>query len=149
MKTKLLSSIYLISLSVLFAACGNQKEQTDDCSTLECEQQALYDQIIIVHDEVMPKLSEISTLKARIEAQMNLATDSLVKIDWLHHLKALDAADESMWVWMRQFDSQMDSVATDTSYKYFENQKIEVDEVAVNIKTSISVAEKALEAGKP
>ena len=134
---------------MFLVACGNQKEQANECSTLECEQQALYDQIILVHDEVMPRLSEISTLKARIEAEMNLATDSLAKSDWLHHLKALDAADESMWVWMRQFDSQMDSVATDTSYKYFENQKIEVDEVALNIKTSIGEAEKALDAGKP
>ena len=149
MKPKLLLSIYLISLSVLFAACGNQKEQKNDCSTLECEQQVLYDQIILVHDEVMPRLSEISTLKARIEAQMNQATDSLVKNSWLGHLKALDAADESMWVWMRQFESQMDSVATETSIKYFENQKIEVDEVAVNINSSISEAEQALEAVKP
>ena len=134
---------------MFFVACGNQKEQANECSTLECEQQVLYDQIILIHDEVMPRLSEISTLKARIEAEMNESTDSLVKSDWLHHLKTLDAADESMWVWMRQFESQMDSVATETSIKYFENQKIEVDEVAVNINSSISEAEQALKAVKP
>ena len=142
------ATIILLSL-FLSVGCGNQNDQKNECASLACQQQELYDQIILVHDEVMPKLSDIAILKGKIKEQLALATDSVVIMQWQDHLQALDAADQAMWVWMRQFESEMDTVVSEATFRYFEEQMLKVDTVAFNINRSIEHAEQALGNDQP
>ena len=138
-------SILLVIISVVLFSCGQgSKEEQSDCTTPQCEQQQMYDEVIAVHDEVMPKLSQISELKAAIEARMDAEDDSLAKSNWFELMQTLDEADESMWVWMRQFNPEMDSTAIEANMIYLGEQQKEVDEVALKINSSIEKAEQAL-----
>ena len=129
---------------IALAACGpGAKEKI--CDTVQCEQQVLYDQVIELHDEVMPKLSQISALKSEIEVKMEASVDSIERSEWLQLMQQLDEADVSMWVWMRQFKPDMDSTVTVEDMAYLETQLKQVAEVAQNINGSIERSKKALE----
>lgn len=66
----------------------------------------LYSEVMAIHDEVMPKMGDIYTLKEGLKKKLadNPATDKRSEIE--SAISKLDAADESMRVWMRQFDSE-------------------------------------------
>ena len=129
---------------IALAACGpGSKEKI--CDTVQCEQQVLYDQVIELHDEVMPKLSQISALKSEIEVKMEASADSIERSEWLQLMQQLDEADVSMWVWMRQFKPDMDSTVTVEDMAYLETQLKQVAGVAQNINGSIERSKKALE----
>lgn len=92
---KLFQIIALAVVSVFFFACGNNAEQQE-------AEQASWDEMMVVHDEVMPKMAEISSLrrdlKARMEALDSTQTEQAATIDAT--LAQLDAADIGMMNWM-------------------------------------------------
>lgn len=89
-KMILLALAFLTGLS----ACGTNQVQ-------EAEQQKLWDEMMVVHDEVMPKMSDINALSKQMEA----ATADTALTDELRDaarkaLYDLQAADKAMWDWM-------------------------------------------------
>lgn len=140
MKTRF---FYLLSILFLSVSCGTSSTNSD-CTSDECLKKEAYDKVIAVHDEVMPKMSYISELKGQIEERMDSSSDSL-KIEELKNLMInLDAADESMWAWMHQFNSDLEDVEIDEALDYLKSEQENVDEVARKINDSISAAEEEL-----
>ena len=129
----------LISL----AACTGQSK-SDECITDECLKQQAYDKVIAVHDDVMPKLRMISDLKGEIEERMKSSLDSVTFNHYLQLMQELDAADESMWIWMRAFNSDIENLPLDSALNYLEVEQRKVDEVAERINSSITAAQTAL-----
>lgn len=135
---------FFISLAILFTiSCGSSNTNTD-CTSDECLKQEAYDKVIAAHDEVMPKLSYISELKGRIEEQMNATEDSLEVANWKELMINLDVADEAMWVWMRQFNSDLEDESIEDALAYLKSEQEHIDEVARKINTSIANAEEKL-----
>lgn len=92
----LLASLFI--LSILLFACGGGADPVA----------ALQDQVIAVHDEVMPKIGEVSELKKQLEAERTrlLAAetpDSLQAEIITGQIVLLEAANEGMMDWMRNF----------------------------------------------
>jgi hypothetical protein len=125
------------------AACSGEKK-ADECTSEECLKQQAYDKVIAVHDEVMPKLGKISDLKGEIENRMKSSIDSATSNKYLSLMQDLDAADESMWVWMRSFKSDIETLPLDSALNYLQAEQEKVDKVAEKINTSIAAAEAAL-----
>ena len=102
------------------------------------EVQALYDEVMFVHDEVMPEMSTIHRLKKQIRKlpeQDSLCYDLI---------KQLDEADEAMMSWMAQFKT--DKEASDQEkINYLKEEKNKITEVSRLMKTSISDATSFLE----
>ncbi len=80
---KLLIFICLVSL---FSACREK-------STLEQE-------VIAVHDEVMPKLGELNKDRRNLQDILKNTTDENVKAELLQAITALEKADDGMMDWM-------------------------------------------------
>ena len=140
MKTRFFSLPVLLLISM---SCSTST--TDNaCDTNECLKQKAYDKVIAVHDEVMPKLAYISELKGRIEERMNATQDSLAVADWQSLMVDLDAADEAMWVWMRQFNADLEETPVEEALAYLKSEQEKVDEVADKINTVIATAEDRL-----
>ena len=133
----------LILVLVVLAACTGQSK-SDECTTDECLKQQAYDKVIAVHDDVMPKLRMISDLKGEIEERMKSSLDSVAFNQYLQLMQELDAADESMWVWMRAFNSDIENLPLDSALNYLEAEQRKVDEVAERINSSITAAQTAL-----
>ena len=132
-------------LTIIIYISGCSSTTSDqDCTTDECLKQQAYDNVIAVHDEVMPKMSYVSELKGKIEQRMNASTDSLVIATWQELMVNLDVADEAMWVWMRQFNSDLEEVAIDEAMAYLKAEQQKIDDVARKINEAIAAAEENL-----
>ena len=130
------------TIIILSGCVGTASEQ--DCTSDECLRKQAYDNVIKVHDEVMPKMSYISELKGQIEERMNATDDSLLIASWQELMVNLDVADDAMWVWMRQFNSDLEEVAVDEAMAYLKAEQQKIDEVARKINEAIATAEENL-----
>jgi len=133
---------FLTILVITLGCTSNTSEQ--DCASDECLRKQAYDKVIAVHDSVMAKMSYISELKGQIEQRMNSEEDSLMIAGWQSLMINLDSTDDAMWVWMRQFNSDLEEVAIDEALLYLKSEQDNINEVARKINEAIAIAEQKL-----
>jgi hypothetical protein len=112
--------------------------------TQTSENQKLYNEVMKVHDEVMPKMNDIHKLKMaikeRIEKNQNLSKVERMKLDAMY--AKLDSANDGMMVWMREFRPLPDSVGEEKAKKYLENEMERVNAVRKRMLDAIEAAGK-------
>ena len=126
---KLLLFILIIPL---FFSCDNQKE--------------LYSEVMVIHDTAMAKMDKIITLKSALKEKAqamsqdttNTNIEEVKKINDL--ILNLDAADESMMNWMREFHQDYESHAKEEIMDYLENQKDRITKVGEEMNQAIEAA---------
>jgi len=134
-------SRFFIAVFFILSACAPDKKESNE---------TLKQEVISIHDEVMPKMDELKKLKKQILQKSNgLAADSTGvpgEIEKLNTIASdLDSAFEGMFVWMRQFKSTYEEMTEEEIETYLLDQKIKVQKVNEDVKASISVAKKELE----
>lgn len=139
-----MARFFILGIIIFSIASCTTSSSEGDCTSDLCIKQQAYDKVIAVHDEVMPKLSQISDLKGRIEEQMNASVDSITVASWTALMEDLDAADEAMWVWMRQFNSDLEELPLAEVLEYLQEEQKKIDGVADMINGSIAKAEERL-----
>jgi hypothetical protein len=140
--TKMRTELFFLLIFTLYIGCSPTSEQT--CDSDECLKQRAYDSVINVHDEVMSKMSYISELKGKIELRMNATQDTLDLGDWQRLMKNLDKADQGMYAWMHNFDSDMDDMAINEALAYLKLENKKINEVSKEINGAITEAETRL-----
>jgi hypothetical protein len=128
---------------VLIASCTDPKMQKVETLKTEC---------IAIHDEVMPRMSEIVEISSGIkEMRAELDTDTtdsaaLIRKNLVLQVELLDSAHESMMVWMNEYvpDYDLDHDA-DQSIKFYEEQKVRIAEVKELMLKSIEDGKNTLE----
>ena len=135
-----------LPIAILFItiSCGTSGTK-EECKTDDCLKQKAYDKVIAVHDDVMPKLSQIAALKGEIEEQINTSQDSLEIAIWHEVMLGLDVADEAMWAWMRQFNSDLEDVEIKEALAYLKEEQKKIDTVAKKINNALEKAEASIE----
>jgi len=151
-KTQLLMKILPKYLSIglfLLVGCGKsgQHENHDqDDDSANNPNQALYDQVMDIHDEVMPKSDEIYNLKKEIKDKLTSTPDlSSDKKEKLNQIVAeLDSADHSMMDWMHKFKPLPDSANQELAREYLENEMERIKIVRELINGSLQKAKEEL-----
>ncbi len=86
--------LFLLLPFVLIFSCNNQQKQIDQ----------LKDEVIAIHDEVMPKTADINRVKRKLKA---IAKDTTLtetqKGQLLNQITELTKANEAMSQWMAEF----------------------------------------------
>lgn len=101
MKLKFILSLLLVSLVVL--ACKNDaKKEAETTATKENTQM---EKIVEVHDELMPKMSEISLMITQLEESMDGTANDSLKLAAVADLKG---ANKDMMDWMMEFSEDYD-----------------------------------------
>ena len=130
MKT-ILPVLSLVMLTLVLG-CGEKKQ----------DNQALYDEVMKVHDEVMPKMDDIYKLKQELKKQIsdsaNLADEKRKMIEAT--ILKLDSASESMMVWMRNFNPLPDSLGEEKARAYLEDQQAKIKSVKEEMLDAIDKA---------
>ena len=137
-------------IPVFFAlACGGHKshdheghEAAATDTTEATGNQLLYEKVMKVHDEVMPKLNDIYTLKEGLKDKI-AKTPSMAeakKKEIEQTIVQLDSASENMMVWMRAFNAPPDSLGEEKAREYLEGQMEKVQKVKTDILESIEKA---------
>lgn len=141
---KNLKGLIIIALFAL-AACGKSGEHDhahDDGATEEGPNQALYDQVMDVHDEVMPKMDEIMKLKRELQDKIANSPDMVVerKEQLEKVISNLDSASTAMMNWMHEFNPLPDSVDQERAREYLESEMERIRKVKTLTLESIDKA---------
>jgi hypothetical protein len=137
------SSGFVLFVILLLSSCAKSSEhkEHEDDMTKDDPNQALYDQVMAVHNEVMPKTGEIYQLKKELKDKI-LVEPGRSK-DFEQAIAELDSADHSMMDWMHKFN-EPDSVTQEVAREYLENEMVKINQVKELINTSIQKAKDQL-----
>lgn len=129
-----------------FVACENAGTQTNQPSTESTAQSQLeaqtWDEVIGIHDEVMPEMSTISRIKRRVSAYLEEQTSSQPssKTELLDLLTQLQQAEDGMWDWMynfQQLEPLQDSLDHQGILNYLEYERERIEKVKAEMVQSI------------
>ena len=126
----------ILILTVIVFSC--QSSQESELGTLK-------DEVMSIHDEVMPKMGELR----RVRKSLLIQADSLVGIDSIASSKLtylrdeIDNANEGMMQWMRNFEPEFEGTNEEIK-AYLEEQKIAVTKVKDDMNASLASGKEAL-----
>ena len=84
----------------------------------------LMDEVIAIHDEVMPEMGDIRKTRKALLEKLETSTDEELNKVLQEQANKLDESHEAMFVWMRQFNPEPDSAMTDAMFhEYLVDQK--------------------------
>ncbi len=140
---------YLFIALILLSGCGksgqheNSKDQEEASSNNP--NQALYDKVMDIHNEVMPKSDEIYQLKKDLKEKAGVASLTAEKKKQFDQIIAeLDSADHSMMDWMHKFKPLPDSANQELAREYLENEMERIKTVRELINSSLQKAKEEL-----
>ena len=107
--------------------------------------QTLYNEVMKVHDEVMPKMGDLYNLKKELEKKIaDTPTMSEEKKKEIESIIAkLDSADQGMRDWMHHFNPIPDSVGEEKAREYLEDEMEKVKKVKADILEAMEEAKGA------
>ena len=144
-----LKNIFFATL-ILATACSknstHEGHDQQDANTDSSPNQALYDQVMSIHDEVMPKSQDCYKLKKELEEKI-AATPNLIaekKKELEMAINQLDSADRSMMDWMHKFNPLPDSADQETARAYLESEIEKINKVKSLVNESIDKAKEII-----
>jgi hypothetical protein len=131
MKAQIFFLVLLIT-----AGCSKSGRDTTAGDPVDDESnQAMYDKVMDIHDEVMPKMDDLYNIKRTLQESITETTelpeDKRKEIELV--IAEIEAANEGMMVWMREFDPPMDSASEEELRDYLEEQMVKVKKVREDI----------------
>ena len=138
----------LILLALVFSLSGCQQQSSSEKSNSSPnagENQELYEEVMAIHDEVMPRMDEMYKLKRKLKDHLSQTTISADKQKEIAAaIKQLDIASEGMMEWMRAFNPIPDSAGQEEGRTYLLAEKEKIQQVKEEMLQSIETA-KSLE----
>lgn len=132
-------TLYLVALLAL-ASCGENavKQPVETVATENDPTEVLFNEVMQVHDEVMPKMETIQALKMEVEP-LTAEGESAEYV-----FNELEKADSAMMQWMRDFRVP-ENIDSESKKTYLETEKIKIENVKTMMLNSIEMAEGFLE----
>jgi regulator of replication initiation timing len=147
--TYLFMGIFLLALTTGCGGSANAEQSPAEkgASKLVAAEEKLWDEVMEIHDEVMPKMTEINRLSKQLKDAM--ANNQVAATDTSEVKKviaALTKADEGMWDWMHNL-KQLDRVQAEEAnhedvMKYLRGEKVAMVRVRMDMINSIETAQK-------
>lgn len=128
-----MNRLRIFVLATFFASCGGNKGDTSSMVTSDSTdvKRVLYEQVMDIHDEVMPKIGDIEKFKQRLKDQIakapNMVPETRKQLE--RRISNLDSVGKMMWNWMHEFNMPADSVDAETYREYMEGQMEKVKKV--------------------
>ena len=109
------------------------------CKSKENKVQDLHTEVMEIHDEVMPKMTNLHSSRKELEIALKQGADSIKVFELL---EKVDAADEAMMVWMDEFDMPDSTVDEAIVLDYLQAEKVRILKVKTDIESCVgSVSE--------
>ncbi len=103
-------------------ACERKVESTNTSDNT-----SVADEVMAIHDSVMPKMGDLRKTRKALLDQAENETDSMVLVALLGKANQLDSAQKAMMGWMRQYNPT-----------YYEDQKKMIQEVKDLMESALS-----------
>ncbi|MBL3656613.1 hypothetical protein [Fulvivirga sediminis] len=152
---KKIQIIVFILLSVIACKKGKFTENRDieiENKEVPPEKRAekdLYDEVMDVHDEAMPKMDRLMKLKGQLQEKYDIGKDQEKATEndlekYHEAIKKLEKADEAMMEWMHKFEPQEDNTDHDKVMEYYQDQKESIIKVNEQMEEAMKNAEATL-----
>ncbi|WP_462247792.1 hypothetical protein [Ekhidna sp.] len=128
---------YLTLLFIaLVVACSPSKEN---------ELKTLKDEVMAIHDEVMPKIGDLRKVRMELESLSDslMATDSTRAMELSSLAADISDASEGMMMWMRNYEPEFEGTEAEIK-AYLEGQKVSIQKVKEDMLESMESGEQAL-----
>lgn len=139
-----LTTLTLILPLFFLAACQQSAEHqgSHHAEDQPGANQELYDQVMSIHDEVMPKMNDLHKHKTALKTRLEMpGLPEQEKQEILNEIARLDSASEGMMVWMRQFDPLPDSAGEEKARAYLQSELEKVKQVREDILEALQSAQ--------
>ena len=133
-KNKYHTTLGFVLLGLFFVACSTSTQQ----SKLQSDIEQMDKEIMDYHDEAMPKMGKLLTLRSKINKQMDTCEDEMLKYSLQQISYNLTKADNDMMKWMHEYKSPG---INDTAMHYLSTQRDIIKNVRNEVFTSIEKAE--------
>lgn len=124
---KLLILVVLVALGCGKPATSHDDHPGDSTDT----NRALYDEVMDIHDQVMPKMSDIYALKKQLQDQIaaspQLVDEERKKLE--KRISNLDSVGQLMMAWMHDFSPLPDSADQESAREYLESEMEKIKKV--------------------
>lgn len=120
------STLFLLLPLVLFLQCGNPSRESQSTTDMDSTSanEALYHNVMDIHDEVMPRTQDLYNLSKRLKdsiaANPSMAAD--VKSQLEKRIASLDSVNKMMMDWMHHFSPPDDSLGQEVAREYLEGE---------------------------
>lgn len=136
---------YLLSMSLFLAACGDggSAEQNGEelAAASEQMQDSLWQQMMNVHDEVMPQMGEMNRVSQDLKAKAAELEDEAQSEPIEEVAESLDQAHEGMMEWMsnlQPLDKVRAEMGTDEVNSYLKAETEKIAKVKEDMMTSLA-----------
>ena len=122
MKYTLLRFALGLVVTILIFNCGKKGDDHSNHSNGDevSSNQVLYNQIMDIHDEVMPKTEEIYNITKQLKTALNEATTGAEKMLLERQISYFDSVNNMMMDWMHEFKTLPDTTNEETARAYYE-----------------------------
>jgi len=125
-------SFAILAMILLFACSkpsGHEGHDQKDANT-DNPNEALYNQVMDVHDEVMPRMDDIYKLKRGLQEKLEIkGISEEEKKDLESRIAHLDSASQLMMEWMHKFNPLPDSADQEAAREYLESEMERIKKV--------------------
>ncbi|MEM1339715.1 MAG: hypothetical protein AAF634_10995 [Bacteroidota bacterium] len=136
---KIVFLVFTFLLTISFTSCKTEKKE---------EGPTQMEQVMAIHDEVMPKMGKLGKLVAELKQKVD-STEEGLRYDAA--MKDLQAAHQSMMDWMKGFGDRFDSseildgkALTAQKQKWLDEEEEKVKALQQQINSSLEKAEELL-----
>jgi chemotaxis protein histidine kinase CheA len=148
MRFSIFASFFL--LSFLLMGCGGSASSGEQASEENPQQaeQAAWDEMMETHDAVMPKMAALNRTGRELKAVAETTEDKAVKENINQTVKSLEAASESMMVWMGELQ-KLSELREDKSHEeimaYLKEEKANISQVKEDMEKSLKNGQELLD----
>jgi hypothetical protein len=121
-------------------ACGSKSSSDHSGHTMTNDggpNQVLYNEVMDIHDEVMPATEDLYNISKGLKAQLKEATVDSVKISLEKRIRYIDSVNTMMMDWMRKFRPMPDTVNEERAREYYESELEKIKTVKEAMLTAI------------
>lgn len=120
--------------SLVLLSCGRPsgENQADNAGADSTDaNKVLYDQVMEIHDEVMPQMEDIEAFKRKLKDQIaaspTMIEEERKKLE--KRISNLDSVGQMMWDWMHQWQPVADSLDAESAREYLESEMEKIKRV--------------------
>jgi hypothetical protein len=142
MKTLPTIVMILLTINICQFACKAKPEEAKDVTKL-------FNEVMDLHDEVMPKMSDLHYLKKEIIAIIDLEKLDSTELNNANAIsKVLKHTDEDMMNWMADFKKPSKETQPEEAIAYLNGEKVKMDSIKLATDEIIKKAETWIEEHK-
>lgn len=137
MNNKICFHAYLFLIICMLGACNQEKDK----------EEAIYNEVIALHDEVMTEMNTTARLKNELKEQLDNPSAGISTEEINSLMKALAEANENMMQWMRNFNQDLEGKSHQEKMDFYRQEKAKMQEIKKQFENAIEEAEELLNEG--